>query len=70
MNNRAQVSLFFNDTELLENFIKPLKQERRLNEVVIKCLTSYYYDDTVRGLIDGFSPEEANFYKISNILFY
>ena len=60
MNNRAQVSLFFNDTELLENFIKPLKQERRLNEVVIKCLTSYYYDDTVRGLIDGFSPEEAN----------
>ena len=52
---RAQLSLQFYDEELYTNFIKPYKEQRHLNSLIIKCLSAYYYDDEVRSRIDGVS---------------
>ena len=57
-NMRAQVSLQFTDEDLFENFIKPNKEERRLNSIIIKCLSSYYYNEEVRNLVEGVSLED------------
>ena len=57
-NLRVQLSLQFKDEDLIENFIKPYKEERRLNSVVIKCLSSYYHNEEVRNLVEGVSLED------------
>lgn len=48
---RKQLSLTIKDTDLFENFIKPSGQE--LNSIIIKCLSAYYYNPEVRGIIEG-----------------
>lgn len=56
--NRKQLSLIIRDDELFTNFIKPCADSGELNNVIIKCLSSYYYKDDVRSLIDGVEQEE------------
>ena len=56
-NMRAQVSLQFVDEDLYENFVLPYKEERRLNSIIIKCLSAYYRIKEVRNLIEGGSLE-------------
>ena len=55
---RAQVSLMFDDADLFENFITPCKEERRLNGIIVKCLTAYYQDERVRAMIEGGPSED------------
>lgn len=58
MSKRAQVSLVFTDMDLYENCIQPLKENRELSSVIIRCLTSYYYNDEVRNAIEGYSEAD------------
>lgn len=51
--NRAQFSLIVNDSEMFDNLIIPLKANKQLKPLVEKLLMAYYYDATVRELIDG-----------------
>lgn len=53
MERRAQFSILFTDEELFDNFIVYQKQQKTLKSLVLKLLTSYYYDEGVRQLIDG-----------------
>lgn len=56
---RAQLSLIFEDEELYNSFIIPYKENRLLNNVIIKCLSSYYYDEEIRNRIEGITLEEV-----------
>lgn len=56
---RAQISLMFKDKDLYENFIVPSKTEKVLNEIIIKCLSAYYYNEEVRNKIEGISMEDV-----------
>ena len=56
--NRKQLSLIIRDDELFVNFIKPYADNGELNNVIIKCLSSYYYEEEVRNLIDGVKKED------------
>jgi len=49
---RTQVSLQFSDQAMFDNFIKPRREERTLNSLVVRCLTAYYNNPEVRALID------------------
>ena len=55
---RAQVSLQFTDEDLFNNLVEPYKEERRLNGLIIKCLSSYYHNEEVRNLVEGVSLED------------
>ena len=57
--NRKQLSLIIRDDELFINFIKPYADNGELNNVIIRCLSSYYYNEKVRDLIDDVQ-QEAN----------
>lgn len=59
MSMRAQISLQFADADLFENFVTPYKENRLLNNLIIKCLSAYYYNEDVRNLIEGTSMSEA-----------
>lgn len=59
MSMRAQVSLQFDDADLFDNFIIPYKENRLLNSLIIKCLSSYYYNEDVRNLIEGTSIDDV-----------
>lgn len=54
MSMRAQLSLCFDDENLFDNFIKPYKDEKLLNRLIIKCLTAYYYDEDIRKGIEAY----------------
>jgi hypothetical protein len=58
MERRAQLSLIFSDAELFDNFIVPEKQNRTLRPLVVKLLTMYYYNDTVRNIVDNDGEED------------
>lgn len=53
MSMRAQLNLLFDDENLFDNFIKPYKDEKLLNNLIIKCLSAYYYDEDIRKGIEG-----------------
>lgn len=53
MSMRVQLSLLFDDENLFDNFIKPYKDEKLLNNLIIKCLSAYYYDEDIRKGIEG-----------------
>lgn len=55
--NRSQVSLIFNDDKLYTEFVKPLSQERKLMPLIVKLLSSYYYNAGTREEVDGTSIE-------------
>ena len=55
--NRKQLSLIIRDDELFINFIKPYADIGELNNVIIRCLSSYYYNEKVRDLIDDVQQE-------------
>lgn len=59
MSMRAQISLQFADADLFENFVTPYKENRLLNNLIIKCLSAYYYNEDVRNLIEGTSMSDA-----------
>lgn len=61
---RAQLSLVFHDEDLYNQFILPKKIDKELHSIVIKCLTSYFYDEEVRNKIEGVS--ESTFTPESN----
>lgn len=52
---RSQVSLIFNDEKLYTDFIKPLSSERQLMPMIVKLLSSYFYNDDTRVAVDGTS---------------
>ena len=56
---RAQLSLMFDDENLFDNFVKPYKDEKLLNNLIIKCLSAYYYNEEVRNLIEGTSLDDV-----------
>lgn len=56
---RAQLSLMFDDENLFDNFVKPYKEEKLLNNLIIKCLSAYYYNEEVRNLIEGTSLDDV-----------
>lgn len=57
MSMRAQLSLVFDDENLFDNFIKPYKEEKLLNNLIIKCLSAYYYDEDIRNGVEGQSKD-------------
>lgn len=59
MSMRAQLSLLFDDENLFDNFVKPYKEEKLLNNLIIKCLSAYYYNEEVRNLIEGTSLDDV-----------
>ncbi len=59
MERRAQFSILFTDEELYDNFVLYQKQQKTLKPLVLKLLTSYYYNDEVRRLVDGDDEEDA-----------
>lgn len=50
---RAQCSLIFEDEILYKGLIEPLKQQRSLSDVIIKCLSAYYYNQNIRCEIEN-----------------
>lgn len=56
---RAQVSLMFSDPDLYQNFIEPIRNNKELSRLIVRCLTAYYYDEGVRALVEGTVPEVA-----------
>ncbi len=52
MGLRTQVSLQFSDQAMFDEFIVPRRDERTLNSLIVRCLTSYYNNPEVRALID------------------
>lgn len=62
-NFRTQVSLNFTDENLYNNFILPYKANRELNPIIVRCLSAYFYNDSIRNQIEGFDEgvdEESN----------
>ena len=57
---RAQCSLIFSDEDLYANFILPMKEQRELNNIIIKCLEAYYYNEEVRNSIQSYDLEEQD----------
>lgn len=57
---RAQVSLQFDDEKLFNEMIKPFKDARILNGLIIKCLSAYFYNDDIKSLIENTNIEEVN----------
>lgn len=70
MSQRAQVSLIFYDQELFEELILPLKEQKMLNSVIIKCLSAYYYNTEVRNLIENIdeTAQEDSSSDMDNII--
>ena len=56
---RAQLSLNFSDESVFDGLVIPLKQNKELNATVERLLSSYFYNEQVRGLVDGFDVSEA-----------
>ena len=54
---RTNVSLIFTDENLYNNFILPYKSNRELNPIIIRCLSAYFYNDSIRNQIEGFDEE-------------
>lgn len=59
MSMRAQLNIMTDDEELFDNFIKPYKNEKLLNNLILKCLSAYYYNEEVRNLIEGTSLDDS-----------
>lgn len=59
MSMRVQLSLLFDDENLFDNFIKPYKDEKLLNRLIIKCLTAYYYDEDIRKGIEAYLSDSV-----------
>ena len=53
MHNRVQLNLIIDDNDLYDNLVIPAKQERELHSLVTRLLSSYYYNEDVRVLVDG-----------------
>lgn len=54
---RVQLSLLFTDENLYNGLIVQLKENKSLSPLIIKLLSSYFYNDTVRSEVDGFDSE-------------
>lgn len=53
--NRVQLSLLIPDADLYEELVLPLKNSRELAPLIIRMLSVYYKDESVRNVVDGFS---------------
>lgn len=58
MSMRVQLSIMLTDTDLYNGLVLPLKEQRELHSLVVRCLSAYYYSEEARNLIDGINPEE------------
>lgn len=54
---RTQLSLLVPDEDLYNNFIVPLKRDKELHSIILKCLSAYYYNESIRNLIEGVSSD-------------
>lgn len=59
MSMRAQLNIMTDDEELFDGLIKPYKEEKLLNNLILKCLSAYYYNEEVRNLIEGTSLDDS-----------
>ena len=59
MSMRAQLNIMTDDEELFNDLIKPYKEEKLLNNLILKCLSAYYYNEEVRNLIEGTSLDDS-----------
>lgn len=59
MSMRAQLNIMTDDEELFDGLIKPYKEEKLLNNLILKCLGAYYYNEEVRNLIEGTSLDDS-----------
>lgn len=59
MSMRAQLNIMTDDEELFNGLIKPYKEEKLLNNLILKCLSAYYYNEEVRNLIEGTSLDDS-----------
>ena len=66
MSMRAQLNLLFDDENLFDNFIKPYKEEKLLNNLIIKCLSAYYYDEDIRKGIEGQTEDLSGVDKVTD----
>lgn len=66
MSMRAQLNLLFDDENLFDNFIKPYKEEKLLNNLIIKCLSAYYYDENIRKGIEGQTEDLSGVDKVTD----
>ena len=66
MSMRVQLSLLFDDENLFDNFIKPYKEEKLLNNLIIKCLSAYYYDENIRKGIEGQTEDLSEVDKVTD----
>ena len=55
---RAQCSLLFYDEKLYNDFVAPMKANKDLNTIIIKCLSAYYYNQEARNLIEGLDESD------------
>lgn len=51
--NRKQLSLIVTDDTLYSELVVPKSQSKELNDIILRCLSAYYYKEDVRKLIDG-----------------
>lgn len=58
--NRKQLSLIIRDDELYHDLIKPHADSGELNNLIIRCLSAYYYNNDVRDLVDNVQKEDSD----------
>lgn len=66
MSMRAQLNLLFDDENLFDNFIKPYKDEKLLNNLIIKCLSAYYYDENIRKGVEGQTEDLSGIEEVTS----
>ncbi len=58
--HRVSTSFIIEDDKLYDGFIRPHKGQRTLNNIIIKCLTAYFYDEDIRNRILGSASNTYN----------
>lgn len=53
-----QCSLIISDLEVYEGLVRPYKESRELNKLLVRCLKAYYRSDDVRKLVEGIDSDE------------
>ena len=51
--NRIHLTLTVKDEELLNNFIKPYKDARQLEKIILRCLTAYHENAIIKNAVDN-----------------
>lgn len=60
MNNRVSISLIIDDDKLYNGFILPNKKRHTLNNLVVKCLEAFYYNEEIRNKIIHYASDAVD----------